>query len=48
MPGADRLPLYFALALGDGMVMVGYPQFGSYCRVAKIESRCVFSNLDGC
>ena len=48
MPGADRFPLDFALALGNDMVMVCYPQFGSYCRVAKIESRCVFLNLDGC
>ena len=48
MPGVDRLPLDFALVLGNDMVMLCYPQFGSYIRVAKIKSRCVFSNLDGC
>lgn len=40
MPGANRLPLDFALALGDDMVAC-YPQFGADIWVAKIESRWV-------
>jgi hypothetical protein len=40
MPGANRLPLDFALALGDDMVAC-YPQFGADIWVVKIESRWV-------